>query len=236
MTRNKTKSKYEYINPGTLLSPLPVVMVSCQSERSETNIITVAWTGIINTNPPMLSISLRPERYSYEIIKESSEFVINLVNKDLLHACDFCGVKSGREIDKFAHLNLTKTSIKEMTYAPCIAEAPISLACKVKQIHELGSHHMFIAEIVSVKVNSLLLDENNGLHLEEANLVTYSHGQYYELGSWLGFFGFSVANEKILAKRQKKFKNYNAQFKNCNAKFKNYNSNFKSSKNSSRSR
>lgn len=211
--KNRNKNlKYEYINPGTLLSPLPVVMVTCKSARHEANIITVAWTGIINSTPPMISISLRPERYSYDIIKESSEFVINLVSKDLLRACDFCGVKSGKYYDKFTHLNLTASPIKEMSYAPSIGEAPIALACKVKQIQELGSHHMFIAEIVSIKVKSDLLDENYSLHLEDANLISYSHGQYFELGPWLGFFGFSIANEKVLAKRQKKFKNYNCKF------------------------
>ncbi len=188
--------------PGTMIYPLPAVMVSCGAVREEFNIITVSWTGTICTNPPMCYISLRPERHSYGIIKRTGEFVINLTTKDLAFAADWCGVKSGRDFNKFKETGLTPvmaTSVK----APMIAESPVSIECRVKEIKELGSHHMFISEVVTVNAEKSLFDEKTGVfRLNEANLVSYSHGKYFETGRFTGKFGFSV--EKKKTKRRKK--------------------------------
>ena len=178
--------------PGTMIYPLPAVMVSC-GDMTNSNIITVAWTGTICTNPAMTYISIRPERYSYEVIKSTGEFVINLTTKELVNATDWAGVKSGSEFDKFKKLKLTKEKAS-IVKAPLIKESPINIECVVKEIKELGSHHMFISEVVAVDADEKYFDENNKFCLENANLITYSHGKYFELGEELGKFGFSVKN------------------------------------------
>ena len=181
--------------PGNMVYPLPAVMVSVRDQAGQDNIITVAWTGTICTNPPMAYISVRPERYSYHMIKESGEFVINLTTRDLAWATDYCGVTSGRDVDKFAKCHLTKEAADEVS-APLIAESPVNLACKVTQIIPLGSHDMFLAEIVSVTVDERYMDEKGTFHLNDAGLVAYSHGTYFKLGKELGTFGFSVRKKK----------------------------------------
>ena len=177
--------------PGNLLYPLPVVMVSCAKEGSKPNIVTVAWAGTICSDPVMVSISVRKERYSHDIIAESSEFVINLVTEDLAFATDYCGVKSGRDTDKFADMNLTPVDIEGVS-APAIKESPLSLACKVKEIKELGSHDMFIAQVVGIMVDDEYMDENGKFELNDSKLVAYSHGVYFGLGKRIGKFGYSV--------------------------------------------
>lgn len=180
--------------PGNMLYPVPAVMVSCQRENEKPNIITVAWAGTICTNPAMLSISVRPERYSYNIIKETKEFVVNLVTSDLAYATDYCGVKSGRDVDKFKEMNLHK-SISKVVKAPGIEESLVNIECCVKEIKELGSHHMFIAEVVSVNIDDKYMDKTGKFNLNKAGLVSYSHGEYFELGKKLGKFGYSVAKK-----------------------------------------
>ncbi len=198
--------------PGNMLYPLPAVMVSCKRKDEKPNIITVAWAGTICTNPAMVSISVRKERYSYDIIKESGEFVINLTTKELCRATDYCGVKSGRDVDKFREMKLTQ---QESVYvnAPGIAESPVNIECKVVEVKELGSHHMFIAEVLGVSVDDAYMDESGKFELNSAQLVTYSHGEYFQLGEKLGKFGYSVT--KNVAKVSDKNKNNN---KNNNKK------------------
>lgn len=195
----------QFWKPGNMLYPLPVVMVSCARENEKPNIITVAWTATINTINPMLSISVRPERYSYDIIKETKEFVVNLTTKDLVFATDFCGVRSGREVDKFKEMHLTPSE-SQVVKAPGIAESPVNIECKVVEIKELGSHHLFIAEVVGVNVDEKYMDEKGKFHLNSAGLITYSHGEYFELGKKLGKFGYSVQkkNTKKNAKKNKR--------------------------------
>ena len=177
--------------PGNMLYPLPAVMVSCQRNNEKPNIITVAWAGTICTNPAMVSISLLPERYSYDIIKETKEFVINLVTKELVYATDYCGVKSGRDVDKFKEMQLTPLEMEQVN-APGIAESPVNIQCKVEQILELGSHHMFIAKVAGVTVDEKYINETGKFCLNDSDLVTYSHGEYFQLGNKLGSFGYSV--------------------------------------------
>ncbi|MDR1018104.1 MAG: flavin reductase [Lachnospiraceae bacterium] len=181
--------------PGNMLYPLPVVCVSCKRPGEKPNIITIAWAGTICSNPPMVSISITKQRYSHDIIWETKEFVINLVNKDLIYPCDYCGVKSGRDVDKFKEMNLTPLKSKNIE-APGIKESPVNIECKVKQIIELGSHDMFIAEVVGVTVENEYMDENNKFSLNETGLVTYSHGEYFTLGEKIGKFGYSVRKNK----------------------------------------
>ena len=180
--------------PGTMLYPAPAAMVSCKYGDIE-NIITVSWAGTICTNPPMLSISIRPSRYSYELIKNSGEFVVNLPGKDLAFSADFCGVKSGREVDKFSYLKLTKEKAS-IVNVPMIKEAALSIECKVKDIIELGSHHMFIADVVALNVNEDLIDGANTLNLDKAELICYNHGKYCIASKPIGSFGFSVKKKK----------------------------------------
>ncbi len=175
---------------GNMLNPLPVVMVTSEYEN-KTNVFTVAWCGNICTNPAMVSISVRKSRYSYELIKKSGEFVINLVTEDLVKACDYAGVRSGRDHDKIKELNLHLNRIEDYK-TPGLLESPVNLVCKLEQIIELGSHDLFIAKVMAVNVDDSLLDETGRLNLERAKLVSYSHGEYYELGKYLGKFGFSV--------------------------------------------
>lgn len=177
--------------PGNMLYPLPVVMVSCNRKGEKPNIVTVAWTGTICSDPAMVSISVRPERYSHDIIEETGEFVINLVTKDLTYATDYCGVRSGRDVDKFKEMNLTPLPSK-MIDAVGIEESPVNIECKVVEVKKLGSHDMFIAEVVNVTVYDRYMDENNKFNLNDSDLVAYSHGEYFTLGEKIGTFGYSV--------------------------------------------
>ena len=177
--------------PGNMLYPVPAVMVSCKREGEKPNIITVAWAGTVNTNPPMVSISVRPERYSYNIIKETGEFVINLVNKELVYATDFCGVRSGKDVDKFAQMKLHEVQSKEIK-TPGIEESPVNIECRVVSEQPLGSHTLFLAKVVNVQVDDRYMDENGRFDLNASGLTAYSHGEYFELGKKLGKFGFSV--------------------------------------------
>ncbi len=176
---------------GNMLYPLPAVMVSCKREGKKPNIITVAWAGTICTNPAMVSISIRKERYSYDIIKDSGRFVINLVNEELVRQADWCGVRSGRDYDKFKEMKLTEYK-SEFMDTPAIDESPVNIYCKVKKVEKLGSHDMFIAEVVGVTVDDKYMDEKGGFDLEKADLIAYSHGRYYTLGENIGKFGYSV--------------------------------------------
>ncbi len=176
--------------PGTVLYPVPVVMVSCGTEEKG-NIFTAAWTGTINSDPAMTYVSIRPSRHSFELIKNSGEFVINLVTKQLAYACDYCGVKSGTDIDKFQEMQLTAKK-GEKVDAPIIYESPVNIECRVKEIIPLGTHHMFLAEVASVSVSDNYLDETGKFHFDEAEPICYSHGAYYTLGEQLGTFGYSV--------------------------------------------
>lgn len=179
---------------GNMLYPLPVVMVSCQRKDERPNIITVAWAGTICSDPVMVSISVRKERFSHGIIAETGEFVINLVTQDLVYATDYCGVKSGRDVDKFKMMNLTPVAINGVK-AKAIGESPLSLACRVKEIKELGSHDMFIAEVVGVMVDDKYMRDDGKFELNSSKLVAYSHGEYYGLGKKLGKFGYSVKKQ-----------------------------------------
>lgn len=182
--------------PGNMLYPLPVVMVSVADQDGNANIITVAWAGTICTNPPMVSISVRPERHSYDIIKQTGEFVINLTTEDLAFATDYCGVRSGRDVDKFKEQKLTAIESKVVS-CPSIGESPVNIECKVTEIKELGSHDMFLAEIVSVSVDDSLMDETGRLCLDEAGLIAYNHGHYFPLKKKeIGKFGYSVMKPK----------------------------------------
>lgn len=195
---------FQSIGQGTLLAPASLAMVSCGRDGDKPNIITVAWLGTINSDPPMLSISVKPSRYSYHIIDETNEFTVNLVNRDLMKAADFCGVRSGRDLDKFEQCGLHALPAINLASAPCIAESPLYLSCKVKQKIPLGSHTMFLADIVAVAVQDHLLDDKGKLDLSKTNLVAYSHGEYAVLGQPEGFFGYSVARSEVLRRRMKK--------------------------------
>jgi flavin reductase (DIM6/NTAB) family NADH-FMN oxidoreductase RutF len=179
---------------STLLGPLPTVMVSCGS-MEKSNIITVAWTGVLNTHPPKAYVSIRPQRHSYQIIKESGEFTLNLVPATLVRTADYCGMYTGAKVDKFAKCNLTKEEGFEVA-CPSIAECPLSLECRVTDIVPLGTHDMFIADIVSVRADETLLDESGKLCMERADLAAFTHGEYFALGKKIGKFGFSTAKKK----------------------------------------
>lgn len=182
--------------PGTLIYPLPAVLISCGSSPDDYNLITISWVGTICTNPPMCYISVRPERHSYNIIKNSGEFVINLTNEDMAYATDWCGVKSGKDFNKFAEMKLTALK-GEKVNAPIVKESPLSIECKVKQIIPLGSHDMFIAEVVNVQADARFIDpETDTFKLSEAKLIAYSHGHYYKLGEEIGKFGWTVQKKK----------------------------------------
>lgn len=179
---------------STLLAPVPPVLVTCgNSEKA--NVMTVAWTGIINSQPPKTYISVRPERWSYVLINETREFAINLPTSSLIKTVDFCGIRSGKDIDKFSACSIVKESASEIA-CPLVAQSPLSLECKVTDIMPLGSHTMFIADIVAVSVNEDLIDSDGKLHLEGAALAAYSHGSYYALGKKIGSFGFSVKKKR----------------------------------------
>ncbi len=176
---------------GNMLNPVPAVMVSVSDGNGKNNIITVAWAGTICTNPPMLSISVRPERYSYEMIKSTKEFVVNLTTKDLVRACDYCGVTSGRDVDKFEKMKLTPIKLPNVS-VPGIKESPVNIECRVKKIEELGSHTMFIADVVGVTVDDEYMDEKGKFNINDTGLVMYSNGEYFVMGEKLGKFGYSI--------------------------------------------
>lgn len=180
--------------PGTFVYPIPAVMVSCGT-MEKSNIITVAWTGIINTNPAMVYISVRPTRYSYNLIKEQKEFVINLTTKSLTRATDWCGVKSGANVDKFKEMKLHKEKAS-IVKCPMIQESPVSVECKVKEIKELGSHTMFMAEVVAINVDEKYIDNKGAFDITKCDLMAYANGNYLAMGKKLGKFGFSVKKKK----------------------------------------
>lgn len=185
----------QYWKPGNMLYPVPAVMVSCGRPGERANIITVAWAGTVCSEPAMVSISVRPERYSYDIMKDTGEFVINLVTKELAYATDYCGVKSGRDVDKYQKMHLTPLPSRYIA-APGIAESPLNLECKVEKVIPLGSHHMFLARVAGVTVEEAWMNESGKFCLNDTELVTYSHGEYFTLGEKLGKFGFSVEKRK----------------------------------------
>ena len=190
--------------PGTLLAPAPPALVSCGT-MEEHNVLTAAWTGIVNSEPPMTYVSIRPQRHSHGIIKESGEFVINLPTEAIVKATDLCGVKSGRDVDKFELAGLTAEP-SNLVAAPGIAECPISLECRVREVFSMGSHDMFLADIVAVDVDPKYVDEKGALHMEKANLLAYAHGAYFGLGKQLGTFGFSVRKKPLKKRRPAKKK------------------------------
>ena len=182
--------------PGNMLYPLPAVMVSVGDKEGNQNILTVAWTGTICTNPPMVYISVRPERYSYQMIKDTGEFVINLTTEKLAKATDYCGVRSGRDTDKWKETGLTPGPAETLLYAPVIKECPVSIECRVTEIKELGSHHMFLAEVNTVQVDESYLNEKNKFELNKTGLLAYSHGEYLGLGKKIGTFGDSIRKKR----------------------------------------
>ena len=186
-----------------MLYPLPSVMVTVSDKQGRDNIITVACAGTICTNPPMLSISVRPERYSYHMLKETMEFVVNLTTQELCYATDYCGVRSGRDVDKLQEMKLTREKASKVK-APMIKESPVNIECKVRKIEELGSHHMFIADVVAVHAEDAYLDADNKFDLSLAKPLVYSHGEYYSMGKKLGKFGYSVCKKKSSVKHTRK--------------------------------
>ena len=196
-------TKKQHWKPGNMLYPLPAVMVSCKRGDEKPNIITVAWAGTVCSDPAMVSISVRPNRYSYDIIKESGEFVVNLVTEDLVKKCDFCGVRSGKDIDKFKECGLHEF-YEEGMGAPAIEESPVNIHCKVKEVIPLGTHDMFLAEVLGVTVDESYMDETGKFDLDATKLITYSHGSYFSLGKKLGTFGYSVRKKKVPKKKRQK--------------------------------
>ena len=201
-------NEYTVFPPSTLLCPTPVVLVSCADRQDPAvkNMITLAWAGTINSEPPMVSVSVRKERYSHGMIAGSGEFVVNLVDEQMCRAVDFCGVRSGRDTDKAKETGLHYIPAAKMEYAPAVDGAPLSLSCRVAQTLELGSHDLFLGEVAAVTVRKDLLTEDGSLHLEKAGLIAYSHGLYQKLGEVLGFFGWSVAREEVLRKRMNAYR------------------------------
>lgn len=181
--------------PGNMLYPLPAVMVTVRDKDGKDNIITVAWAGTVCTNPPMVSISVRPERYSCHMLEESGEFVINLTTEKLCYATDYCGVRSGRDVDKFVEMKLTKTEASEVN-AAMIEESPVNIECRVEKIEKLGSHHLFLARVIAVHADESCMDEKGKFDLNKAHPMVYSHGEYYGLGKKIGSFGYSVKKKK----------------------------------------
>ena len=189
--------------PGTMIYPLPAVLVSCGESPEEYNLFTVAWTGTVCTSPPMCYISVRPERHSYEIIKRTGEFVINLTTRELARATDWCGVRSGRDYDKFAEMGVTPCTAS-VVKAPAVEESPVAIECKVKQIIPLGTHDMFLADVVNVLVDEEFIDKESGrLDLQRAEPITYCHGEYFSLGDVIGHFGWSVRKKSTKRGRPK---------------------------------
>lgn len=190
--------------PGNMVYPLPAVMVSTADREGNDNIITVAWTGTVCTNPAMLYISVRPERYSYHMFRESGEFVVNLTTEKLAKATDWCGVRSGRDFDKWKEMHLTRGKAEKLTYAPIIQESPVNIECKVTEVQELGSHHMFLAKVEAVQVDESYMNETGKFELNDTQLLAYSHGEYYTLGKKLGTFGYSVRKQTAGKKKKNK--------------------------------
>lgn len=190
--------------PGNMVYPLPAVMVSTADREGNDNIITVAWTGTVCTNPAMLYISVRPERYSYHMLRESGEFVVNLTTEKLAKAIDWCGVRSGRDFDKWKEMHLTRGKAEKLTYAPIIQESPVNIECKVTEVQELGSHHMFLAKVGAVQVDESYMNETGKFELNDTQLLAYSHGEYYTLGKKLGTFGYSVRKQTAGKKKKNK--------------------------------
>lgn len=188
----ETEKGRQVWRPGNMLYPLPAVLVSTADLKGNANILTVAWTGTVCSDPAMLYISVRPERYSYHMLKETGEFVVNLTTERLAYATDWCGVKSGRDVDKWKEMNLTKGKAEKLTYASIIRESPVNIECKVTEIKELGSHHMFLAEAAAVQVDERYLKKNGKFELNSTGLLAYSHGEYRSLGNEIGRFGWSV--------------------------------------------
>ena len=203
-----SRTEYSALSPSTMLNPTPVVLVSCADPANpeNRNMVTLAWAGTINSEPPMVSVSVRKERYSHGLIMDSGEFVVNLADEKMARAVDLCGVKSGRDTDKAALTGLNYMPADGLETAPAVEGAPVSLCCRVKQRLELGSHDMFLGEIVSVMVRKDLLDDNGSLHLEKAGLIAYSHGLYQKLGDVIGLFGWSVAREDVFERRMSAYR------------------------------
>ena len=200
--------------PGNMLYPLPAVMVSCADREGRDNILTIAWTGTTCSNPPMLSISVRKERYSYYMIEETGEFVVNLTTKALVRAVDFCGVRSGKDIDKWKEMHLTREKA-DVVKAPMIAESPVNIECRVVERTDLGSHVMYQAEVVSVHVDEAYMDEKQKFHLEDAKPIVYSHGTYFSLGEALGTFGYSVKQQSVRGANRLYTKQQSVRGANC---------------------
>lgn len=188
---NRDMNQRQILKPGNMLYPLPVVMVSVADRAGNPNIVTIAWAGTVCSDPPMVSVSVRPERYSHHMIKETGEFVINLTTKELAFATDYCGVKSGRDVDKFKEMRLTSVPA-EVVAAPMIGESPVNIECKVTEVKKLGSHDMFLARVVAVHADEKYMDEKNRFDLMRAKPIVYSHGAYFTCGEQLGTFGYSV--------------------------------------------
>ena len=186
--------------PGNMLYPLPAALVSVADNAGNANIITVAWTGTICTNPPMLSISVRENRFSHHMLVETGEFVVNLTTKELAYATDYCGVRSGKDVDKWKEMKLTQVA-SDIVKPPCIKESPVNIECQVTEIKKLGSHDMFLANVVAVHVDNRYMDENGGFHLSNAKPIVYCHGEYFDLGKKIGKFGYSVKKRVDGAKK-----------------------------------
>ena len=193
-TRNTPGSRAQW-KPGNMIYPVPAVLVTVADCEGNSNIITIAWTGTICTNPPMAYISVRPERYSYHMLRESGEFVINLATESMAYATDYCGVRSGRNVDKWKETGLTPVPAQTVK-APVIAESPVAIECRVTEVKELGSHHMFLAEVLCVHVDASYMDKSGKFELNRTGLLAYSHGEYLELGKRAGTFGYSVRKKK----------------------------------------
>ena len=199
---------FREIGPTTYLSPIPSVLVGCADPANgmKPNLITIAWAGVVCSKPPMVSISIRKERHSHALVKNTGEFTVNLIGKELLKAMDFCGVKSGRDVDKFAEMNLTAIPPPGLETAPAVAEAPAFLSCRVRSVQELGSHDLFLADIVEVSVQDKYFRADGSIDEEAMELVSYVHGKYRALSDVLGFFGYAVASPEVRARRMKEDK------------------------------
>ena len=199
--RDERLGKKQAWKPGNMLYPLPAVLVTVADSKGRDNIITVAWTGTVCTNPPMVYISVRPERHSYHMIEETGEFAINLTTESLLRAVDYCGVKSGRDVDKFKEMHLTRQRASEIS-APLLGESPVNIECRVRECKKLGSHHMFLADVLCVHVSEEYMDKTGKFSLEQAKPIAYSHGSYFRLGAALGTFGYSIQKKRKLKKKR----------------------------------
>lgn len=202
------RNTYRILPPATLLNPTPAVLVSCaeKGNPANRNMITLAWAGTVNSEPPMVSVSIRKSRYSHGLVQGSGEFVVNLTDEKMCRAVDFCGVKSGRDTDKAKETGLRYMPAEGMETAPAVEGSPVSLCCKVRQVLELGSHDMFIGQVQAVMVREDLMDAKGAVHLEKAGLVAYSHGLYQRIGEVMGFFGWSVAREEVFKRRMKGYR------------------------------